>query len=511
MKWDKAVVLGCDTGCAAAVSSAALPSVAGVVLCGDTTSAAVRIQYIASKERPRAALASVSASSKAGCLAIILSALQSVHCPSSIVTDDVVIPARVKHRTARQHRELLEFSKSVQRVVHGGGMAAHRRLPDHFAWVLTRFLEEKLSERGEETAPPKPPPTSQLELQMVENENQIVLDDDGNQLALPTYGASGELVVSGNTPGAREPGFRDKYRNFRDTWLQTINFVVIGRALATAIIWGTLASAFFSGAFEVKDQIIEFPSNLKKAPLKTLGWFGSVLKAVGRQLKVKFGLSSTNGAELRDELEGNFRNFIEIGRRKVTEFGPQVAPRPAVRRWWRGRKKKGAAATAAAAATATIDTKMDGEVEANADSVELAVGTKKEKDGEESSTFSAKEEGGKLPSLPLPHRLASDVSPDEGGGVGWWWRWQKGAAGSVETAVEPAEEAGKESAETAATAAATMATTAAATTVATTGEPPVPEVNNPEFGLDGVMQRWTKWLQFPSPPVVYAAAVNATS
>ena len=125
LKWKKVILVGCDTEAILAMETAMMLSpdqVVGLVLSGDLTGAS-----------------QAASESRVGGLDSFLQRV--LDCPFLIVWDGdtpTVISGSSAHRA-------LETESSDRCVILGGGSAPHRLKPEQFAWVLTRFVEEKLS------------------------------------------------------------------------------------------------------------------------------------------------------------------------------------------------------------------------------------------------------------------------------------------------------------------------------------------------------------------------------
>lgn len=125
LKWKKVILVGCDSESILAMETAMMLSpdqVVGLVLSGDLSGA----NQAASQSR----------------VGGLDSFLQRVlDCPFLIVWDGdspSIISGSSAHRA-------LESNSSDRCVILGGGSAPHRLKPEQFAWVLTRFVEEKFN------------------------------------------------------------------------------------------------------------------------------------------------------------------------------------------------------------------------------------------------------------------------------------------------------------------------------------------------------------------------------
>jgi hypothetical protein len=124
LKWKKVIIVGCDSESILAMETAMMLSpdqVVGLVLAGD----------LAGSDK-------VAAASGVGGLDTFLPRV--LECPFLIVWDGdspTVVSGSSAHRA-------VEAESSDRCVILGGGSAPHRLKPEQFAWVLTRFVEERL-------------------------------------------------------------------------------------------------------------------------------------------------------------------------------------------------------------------------------------------------------------------------------------------------------------------------------------------------------------------------------
>lgn len=125
LKWKKVIIVGCDAESILAMETAMMLSpdqVVGLVLAGDL-----------------AGSNQVAAASGVGELDTFLKRV--LDCPFLIVWDGDS-PTVVSGASA--HKALGADNSGDRCVILGGGSAPHRLKPEQFAWVLTRFVEEKL-------------------------------------------------------------------------------------------------------------------------------------------------------------------------------------------------------------------------------------------------------------------------------------------------------------------------------------------------------------------------------
>jgi hypothetical protein len=140
LRWNRAILVGCDKESVLAMETAmdlAPEKVAGLVLCGDLTDAN-RLASEAGSHGLDAFLRSI------------------LDCPFTIVWN------------GEYGRRAPSHSNNDRVLILGAGTAPHRRKAEQFAWVLTRFVEEKLASLRskphvavarpqQETPSPRPP------------------------------------------------------------------------------------------------------------------------------------------------------------------------------------------------------------------------------------------------------------------------------------------------------------------------------------------------------------------
>jgi pimeloyl-ACP methyl ester carboxylesterase len=137
LKWHRVVLVACDSESALAIRAAmelAPGRVVGLVLCGNLKAADdfVANMYPQNRRLP-------------GSFAVDRFLHSNLRCPFQIVWDGDV-PARSYFSGSGLDAAASEpLQKDHRNLVLGGGSAPHRRRPEHFAWVLTRFVEEKIA------------------------------------------------------------------------------------------------------------------------------------------------------------------------------------------------------------------------------------------------------------------------------------------------------------------------------------------------------------------------------
>jgi hypothetical protein len=137
LRWHKVVLVGCDSESALAIRAAmelAPDRVVGLVLCGNLQAADDFVANIYPQNRRLP-----------GSFAVDRFLQSTLNCPFQIVWDGDV-PAMPYFSGSGSHAASSEpLQTSHRSLVLGGGSAPHRRRPELFAWVLTRFVEEKIA------------------------------------------------------------------------------------------------------------------------------------------------------------------------------------------------------------------------------------------------------------------------------------------------------------------------------------------------------------------------------
>jgi hypothetical protein len=230
LKWKKVILVGCDSESILAMETAMMLSpdqVVGLVISGDLSGA----NQAATEAR----------------VGGLDSFLQRVlDCPYLIVWEGdspTIISGSSAHRA-------LETESSDRCVILGGGSAPHRIKPEQFAWVLTRFVEEKLS-----IAAPK-------------------------ELSTPRT----HPVVNKNSSGQRFGAGRDFLRALRlpfgiNTLVSPEGRLLLGRAFAAVLFYVTAMRVVFvqygilrSGLFAIKSKYDSIDA-LTKRSFQAVGAF----------------------------------------------------------------------------------------------------------------------------------------------------------------------------------------------------------------------------------------------
>ncbi len=135
LKWQRAILVGCDQESILGIEAAlrlAPDRVVGLVLCGDLSSFHDHV------EKQIITMKSFSTGDDGDFINVESFLEHYVECPCQLVWDGDIT-------SWPSHAADNLFSSSISKIILGGGLAPHRRLPEQFAWTLTRFVEEKVS------------------------------------------------------------------------------------------------------------------------------------------------------------------------------------------------------------------------------------------------------------------------------------------------------------------------------------------------------------------------------
>lgn len=141
LRWNKAVLVGCDSETVSAIQAAlqlAPERIVGLILSGNlsecesllvTSSAATTTKFALDQYLHNRLACPFSIIWDGDAASVEKNADESSSSSSSSSSSNAESSSRVRHRT----------------VIIGGGSAPHRRRPEIFAWVLTRFVEDKIA------------------------------------------------------------------------------------------------------------------------------------------------------------------------------------------------------------------------------------------------------------------------------------------------------------------------------------------------------------------------------
>jgi hypothetical protein len=277
LKWQKAILVGCDQEAVLAMEAAlrlAPDRIAGLVLCGDLSSLQEHI------EKQFSALNSSSDLMDEE-VTVDTFLEDNVDCPCSIIWDGDA------SSWSTSNSEDLPSSMGVSRVkgsdggnrnvIIGGGLAPHRRLPEQFAWTLTRFVENHVSPHSQDNGIGN-------ELSAMEQLEQQV----DNEINLST--SMTRKLHSGVWRDILPPRFTKAV----DEVFAPGSLLVTGRVIATAIIYLSITRASLFQYHNIKDirAALLNPTNLKNL----LAIPGAFLRRRGQnqgQHKSKFSRTRT--------------------------------------------------------------------------------------------------------------------------------------------------------------------------------------------------------------------------
>jgi len=234
LKWKKVILVGCDNEAILAMETAMMLSpdqVVGLVMSGDLSGAS-----------------QAASEARVGGLDSFLQRV--LDCPYLIIWDGdepTVVSGSSVHRA-------LESSSTDRCVILGGGSAPHRLKPEQFAWVLTRFVEEKLA-----ILLPKEPSIRR-------RRSSSVVDDDKNPMSL-RWGFATELFRALRIPFGLKTVVSPEGR------------LLLGRAIASALFYVTAMRVIFvqygilrSGLFAIQSRYQSIDA-LAKRSFQAVGAF----------------------------------------------------------------------------------------------------------------------------------------------------------------------------------------------------------------------------------------------
>lgn len=215
LKWQRAILVGCDNESILGIEAAlrlAPDRIVGLVLCGDLSSFQRHV------EKEIANMKLLSDGDEDDFMNIESFLENYLECPCQLVWDGDISswPSHTANHLA---------SSSVSKIILGGGLAPHRRLPEQFAWALTRFVEEKVSTFPsiKETFP------STMEEEDPSRFPRIRRIRNSWSLAISQIFAPGTLLVSGRILASTiiylsiAKATMVQYQNFRDIQSSGLN------------------------------------------------------------------------------------------------------------------------------------------------------------------------------------------------------------------------------------------------------------------------------------------------
>jgi hypothetical protein len=162
--------------------------------------------------------------------------------------------------------DAVEAMLSNRYVILGGGAAPHRRRPELFAWVLTRFVEEKIAGTAAAGTP--------------QQQQQPVLAKRGGQQDSP-YGDE----FSSNPNAAPEPRPLNRLVRLQE-FFSPGSFLVTGRVVATMIFYWAIMKV----GIHQFDNICAGMVNVQSAVKHVQSWRATTFRFVGRLFSKLGGL-----------------------------------------------------------------------------------------------------------------------------------------------------------------------------------------------------------------------------
>ena len=289
LKWQKAILVGCDEEAVLAMDAAAKLApdrVAGLVLCGDLSHLQrhvqkevkaihqMNMQHMNMQELADSAIAMSMEED-----VTVDSFLEDyIECPSSIIWDGDASSWSTSMSTSDDYDYDLSSSSSLttsssskavdgngRNVIIGGGLAPHRRLPEQFAWTLTRFVESRVS---------SPSPLAR---------------------SANTVTAMEQLEAQAQSQSQARRSYRGVWRDILPPGITEVvddvfapgSLLVTGRVIATAIIYLSITRVSLFQYHNIRDirSAILNPANMKKL----LALPGMLLRNRNRRLRLSKG------------------------------------------------------------------------------------------------------------------------------------------------------------------------------------------------------------------------------
>jgi hypothetical protein len=142
LRWQQVVLVGCDQEGLVVVHAAmqlAPRRVRGVVLCGNVQAVAAHLRVEEEARQLEQTLQQQQQQQQQRSLDTMLR--DKLQCPFAIIHDS---DRSDQHQQTATDRDATKQQQQKYSIL-GGGAAPHRRRPEHFAWVLTRFVEEQMA------------------------------------------------------------------------------------------------------------------------------------------------------------------------------------------------------------------------------------------------------------------------------------------------------------------------------------------------------------------------------
>ena len=239
LRWKRAVIVGNDSGGVAALEAALRlgpERVAGLVLCGDLTQV---------NEYVKSLLPSTPSISNLQSNVVRKPALDEfldnfLPCPSIIVWDGDLHTLPTYHKGSNLKLPDYKLRELHRQIILGGGSSPHRRLPEQFSWVLSRFVEKHFAN-----------PTS-------------IAADAPNKVSQTHKIARGGSAASTNSILGM---------TFIDRFFPQESMTVVGRLLAAGIIYMTAANVLLFQYHNLCCVLTAVRSNITSlSVLQRRGW-----------------------------------------------------------------------------------------------------------------------------------------------------------------------------------------------------------------------------------------------
>lgn len=240
LKWKKVVLVGCDDECVLAMETAMMlapDQVVGLILCGDVS------------EANRSAI-------EWGGIEIDSFLHRVLDCPFVIVWDgrESSLPAMAGGGI---EGSTTSIDMSERALILGGGDAPYQSKPEIFAWVLTRFVEEKL-----EFVPVRPVIAS-----AESNIGNLNLNGSGGGIGSNGGGGKGGILQHLNLPFGINSLVSPEGR------------LLLGRAVAAALFYTSVMKVFLvqygvlrSGVISIKNSVDSVDA-LRRNVFQAIGMF----------------------------------------------------------------------------------------------------------------------------------------------------------------------------------------------------------------------------------------------
>jgi hypothetical protein len=289
LRWHKVVLVGCDSESALAIRAAmelAPDRVVGLVLCGNLQAADDFVANIYPQNRRLPGSFAVDRF------------LQSVlDCPFQIVWDGDVPAMPYFSGSGSDAASSEPLQTSHRSLVLGGGSAPHRRRPELFAWVLTRFVEEKIA----------PTQVSRFKVPRAR-----------------ARGGQQTLIQGQQGPKAMDHAPKHPLLLSLSEFLSPGSLVVWGRVVASALFYSTMLKIALFQYESVRGGIININTGIEMVARLRKQILGAVTSFIGSVGTLSF--LSRGRDKSRDDTEVELLEAIEPSRSSEEEEQSLVPP-----------------------------------------------------------------------------------------------------------------------------------------------------------------------------------------